>query len=73
MPYSWAPCRNRNQDDFTGYIYCVLSILLSSQGKMSHLKGLQRPLTPEWYNPILNELEEFNIKFVDTVESEEDM
>jgi len=41
------------------------------QGKMSHLKGIQRPLTPEWYNPILDELEELNIKFVDTVESEE--
>jgi len=40
------------------------------QGQMSHLKGLQRPLTAEWYNPILNELEEMGIKFVDTVESE---
>jgi len=41
------------------------------EGKMSHLKGLQRPLTPEWYNPILDELEQHNIKFVDTVESTE--
>eukprot|EP01125_Pyxidicula_operculata_P017367 TRINITY_DN607_c0_g3_i1.p1 TRINITY_DN607_c0_g3~~TRINITY_DN607_c0_g3_i1.p1 ORF type:complete len:451 (+),score=121.30 TRINITY_DN607_c0_g3_i1:337-1689(+) len=43
------------------------------EGKYDHLKGLQIPLTPEFYNPILAELEALNIKFMDQMDREEDM
>ena len=30
------------------------------------VKGVQMPIIPEIYNPILNELEDYNIKFTET-------
>jgi len=40
------------------------------QGKYKHLSGLHLPLTPEFYNPILDELAGLNIIFEDKVVAE---
>jgi saccharopine dehydrogenase-like NADP-dependent oxidoreductase len=41
------------------------------EGKYSHLKGLQLPLAKEFYTPILTELAEMGIHFVEKIEKEE--
>eukprot|EP01116_Phalansterium_solitarium_P016287 TRINITY_DN3763_c0_g2_i2.p1 TRINITY_DN3763_c0_g2~~TRINITY_DN3763_c0_g2_i2.p1 ORF type:complete len:489 (+),score=216.16 TRINITY_DN3763_c0_g2_i2:121-1467(+) len=44
-----------------------IAVRMVLQGKLN-LTGLQTPIIPELYNPILDELETFDIKFVDRVE-----
>jgi len=51
----------------------AIATRLVLQGKYKHLSGLHIPLTPEFYNAILDELETLGIKFVDCVVSEEDI
>jgi len=46
----------------------AIAIRLVFEGKIN-LKGLQIPTIPEFYEPILEELETFNIKFVEKVQS----
>jgi len=51
----------------------AIATRLVLEGKYKHLTGLQLPMTKEFYDPILNELEELGIKFHDKLEKEEDM
>ena len=48
----------------------AIAVRLVLQGKIN-LTGLQIPIVPELYNPILNELESLGIKFVEKVEKVE--
>jgi len=51
----------------------AIATRLVLEGKYSHLVGLQLPMTKEFYDPILNELEQLGIKFHDKLEKEEDL
>ena len=48
----------------------AIAVRLVLEGKIK-LTGLQIPIVPELYNPILNELEQLGIKFVEKVEKVE--
>jgi len=41
------------------------------EGKYKHLSGLQLPLAREFYEPILNELDELGIHFMEKLEKTE--
>ncbi len=47
-----------------------IAVRLVLQGHIK-LTGLHIPIIPELYNPILDELEQLNIKFVDRVDKVE--
>jgi hypothetical protein len=48
----------------------AIAVRLVLEGKIK-LTGLQIPIVPELYNPILNELDQLGIKFVEKVEKVE--
>jgi len=51
----------------------AIAARLVLEGKYKHLVGLQLPLTKEFYEPILHELETLGIKFHDKLIKEEDI
>ena len=54
-------------------LYDLNNSYVLQQGKYKHLVGLQLPLTKEFYNPILDELEQLGIKFHDKLVKEENL